>query len=375
MKASQTNLFEHSEAKVNLLGEYLKAYLPIITYAGFTKQIHLYDLFCGEGIYENQGEGSPLVLLKTVRDFYANYTGKPMIPKINFYFNDIEVDKIEKLKNVIEAKQLYQKQWGELHFSTERYEDKLPQVISHIKTLNGKKEKAFLFIDPYDYKSIRASQIKDLMCKESEVLLWQPTQFMYRFAENGTPQALIDFLSEIMEYMQWKNVQSIWDFIHQITDGFRNYLGSDYYIDTFSIKKDAQTTFCLYFFTSHPVGFMKMLETKWRIDEENGQGWDYRMDNMDIGLFGGQKPMPQTNRLKQKLILFLKNRSTYNGEIFQFASRNGFLPKHTAEVLKILDSEKRLKVIKNDTKAQKNTFYVTMNAFENQPKILSIQLR
>jgi three-Cys-motif partner protein len=69
MKASQTNLFEHSEAKVNLLGEYLKAYLPIITNAGFTKQIHLYDLFCGEGLYENQGEGSPLILLKTVRDF------------------------------------------------------------------------------------------------------------------------------------------------------------------------------------------------------------------------------------------------------------------------------------------------------------------
>jgi three-Cys-motif partner protein len=223
MKASQTNLFEHSEAKVNLLGEYLKAYLPIIAHAGFTKQIHLYDLFCGEGLYENQGEGSPLILLKTVRDFYANYTGKPMIPKVNFYFNDIEADKIEKLKNVIEEKQLYQKKWGELHFTTERYEDKLPQVISHIKTLNGKKEKAFLFIDPYDYKSIRASQIKDLMCKETEVLLWQPTQFMYRFAENGTPQALTDFLSEIMDYMQLKNVPSIWDFIHQITDGFRNY--------------------------------------------------------------------------------------------------------------------------------------------------------
>ena len=90
-KDVKTNLFNHSEAKVRLLGEYLKRYLNIISNDGYTKKIHIYDLFCGEGLYENGGEGSPLVIMREIKDLYfKNVSSYPNLPKINCFFNDLD---------------------------------------------------------------------------------------------------------------------------------------------------------------------------------------------------------------------------------------------------------------------------------------------
>jgi len=90
-KDVKTNLLNHSEAKVRLLGEYLKRYLNIICNDGYTKRIKIYDLFCGEGLYENGGEGSPIVTMRQVKDIhFVNVAKFSSIPKIDCHFNDIE---------------------------------------------------------------------------------------------------------------------------------------------------------------------------------------------------------------------------------------------------------------------------------------------
>ncbi len=45
-------------------------------------------------------------------------------------------------------------------------------------------------------------------------------------------------------------------------------LQGTHFVDTFTIQKDAQTVFCLFFFTRHIRGFEKMLEAKWRFNGE-----------------------------------------------------------------------------------------------------------
>ncbi|MBK7882939.1 MAG: hypothetical protein IPJ81_03330 [Chitinophagaceae bacterium] len=62
-RESQIVMLEHSKAKIELLEKYLQKYLNIISNDGFTNKINLFDLFCGEGIYENGGEGSPVILI------------------------------------------------------------------------------------------------------------------------------------------------------------------------------------------------------------------------------------------------------------------------------------------------------------------------
>jgi three-Cys-motif partner protein len=91
---SKNVMLEHSKAKVELYGRYLSKYLTILLRDIYTNNIYLYDLFCGAGIYENQGKGSPIVALDIIKDALLNSTSKT---KIKVLFNDKEESKIESL--------------------------------------------------------------------------------------------------------------------------------------------------------------------------------------------------------------------------------------------------------------------------------------
>ena len=67
---SKTNLLPHSEAKVDLYQTYLSIYLNILSRTSSVQKILLFDLLCGEGKYENDGEGSPLAALRTIKNHY-----------------------------------------------------------------------------------------------------------------------------------------------------------------------------------------------------------------------------------------------------------------------------------------------------------------
>jgi three-Cys-motif partner protein len=362
-------MLDHSKAKVALLQKYLEKYLNIIANDGFTEKIYIFDLFCGEGIYENEGEGSPIAILKTLKDLhFINKAKNKRTPKVDLYFNDKDEFKIERLKNIIESKKLHHNEFGKLIFRSRDYKEIIDDLAKFIQNL--KKEKAFIFIDPYGYKEIRASEIKKLLqSRKSEVLLFLPTQFMYRFDEKGTPEALIEIIDEMVNIEEWKSSNSVHQFINQFKDALKSYLGNDYFVDTFSIEKDASTVFCLFFFSSHIRGFEKMLETKWQIDEDEGKGWSFEKTG---NLFGDQ----QTNFLKEKLIsLISKNKEVYNGAVYEFTLRNGFLPKHTVEICNSLQ-ESRILVVesKKNEKVRKGAFYVSYDNYKESPQKVLFKL-
>lgn len=371
-KDVKANLLNHSEAKVRLLGEYLKRYLNIICNDGYTKRIKVFDLFCGEGLYENGGEGSPLVTMRQIKDVhFLNVAKSNSIPKIDCHFNDIEESKIKKVEQSLKDKSLYYPEFGELEFSTEDYQIQYEKLINKLPKLKPLNQKAFIFIDPYEYKHIKASQIKNLMSKgSSEVLLWLPTQFMYRFASNGTPEALKDFITEIIPNFDKWRPGNVWAFISELKVGFQNFLGNHYFVDTFTIEKDKNTVFCLFFFTSHIKGFEKMLEAKWEIDTEYGKGWDYT-DNSP-SLFHEYK----TNPLETKLKEYLKGNKRNNGEIYEFTLRQGFLPKHTNEVFYNWQNKGDLEVIlANGEKARKKSFYIAYSYYKDDNKKVTFNIK
>lgn len=371
-KDVKRNLLNHSEAKVRLLGEYLKRYLNIICNDGYTKRIKIYDLFCGEGLYKNGGKGSPLVIMKQIKDVcFVNTAKLSSIPKIDSHFNDIDASKVMKVEQALKEKSLYYPEFGELEFTTNDYQVQYEELLKELPKLKALTQKAFIFLDPYEYKHIKASQIKNLMTKgNSEVLLWLPTQFMYRFANNGTPEALKDFMLEIIpNFSKWKP-GNVWNFISQLKEGFQIFLGDNYFVDTFTIQKDMNTVFCLFFFTSHIKGFEKMLEAKWEIDTEQGKGWDY--SGNQPSLFHVYK----TNPLEMKLKEFLKGKKRYNGELYEFTLRQGFLSKHTNEIFYNWQNKGELEVLTtNGERARKKSFYISYNYFKKDYKKVNFNLK
>jgi three-Cys-motif partner protein len=352
------HLLDHSEIKVQLLGRYLKRFLPIIANLDYNERIRIYDLFCGEGVYENGGEGSPLVILQAIKKLKESGVVRRPLPPIDRQFNDKVEYKVLKTKKAAEEKGLIDESSGKTVFTVNDYQEEVKILIELFSKL--KKEKAFVFIDPYGYKHIKASDIRDLLkAKNAEVLLFLPTQFMYRFDQSGTPEALKDFIEELVEYQDWKETDSVWKFIDQLKTSFRNYLGNDYFVDTFTIQKDANTVFCLFFFSSHIRGFEKMLEAKWEIDTEQGKGWQY-----DIGgpsLFFAQR----TNALEEKLKKFFEKPKS-NGQIYEFTLHCGFLPSHCTEVLNNLQKKEELSTKRSDgQKTRKGAFYISYEHYKS----------
>ena len=366
-KPSKDYLNPHSAAKVRLLGEYLGRYLSVISNAGFSQRIHLYDLFCGRGIYDGGGEGSPLVIMRAINDLVRFGNVRGALPAISCTFNDINPAHIESTKLAIEAAKLVQPPIDRVQFTVKDYEVAVKELIDFIPTLG--KEKAFVFIDPYGYKHIRASDIKALLKdKKSEVLLFLPIQFIYRFDNKGTPESWKDFVDELVQYENWKKNDSEYEFIEQLTTGFRRYMGEELFVDRFTILKDPNTQFALFFFSSHIRGFEKMLEAKWEIDKEEGRGWAY---HNNIGMFATMV----TNELEEKLTEFLKVPRT-NKEVYEFTLHAGFLPKHTNEIFKNWqDNRSNFTVTtKEGTPARKGAFYINYENYFDTPDRVKMQL-
>lgn len=360
-KDVKENLLSHSEAKVNLLGEYISRYLNIIYNDGFTTCINVYDLFCGAGIYEDGGEGSPLVIMRAVKDAHYKSAARSVSKtKVKCSFNDIDQVKTDKVKRAISDKNLFYPEFGTVNYSSIDYKEYLKFLVGHLGSLN--KEKAFVFLDPYEYKHIKIGHIKKLMSnKKTEVLLWLPTQFMYRFETNGTPTALKDFIEELVPYEKWNSSSNVWSFVEELKNAFQKAMGGKYFVDNFTIQKDNNTVFCLFFFTSHIKGFEKMLESKWKIDSEQGKGWNYTGNSPS--LFHEYKMNPLEVSLKG----FLKESNRTNGEVYEFTLRQGFLPKHTNEVFTEWQKSNRLSVtLENGKVARRNAFYISYKRYKEE---------
>ncbi len=366
-KDVKANLLEHSEVKVRLLGEYLTRYLSVIANLEYNQKIRIYDLFCGKGRYDDGGEGSPLIIAKAIDALYKSGVIRGQFPEINCYFNDLDGEKVANVEKEVDALNLDKEAFGIIEYSSNDYQEEMDKLVALLPAI--KNEKVFIFIDPYGYKHIRASDIASLLKnKNAEVLLFLPTQFMYRFDQEGTPESLKDFIEELVPYKDWKETDSIWGFINQLKDAFRDYLGGNFCVDTFTIQKDPRTVFCLFFFSSHIRGFEKMLEAKWQIDNEEGKGWEY---DAQPSLFVALKTNPLAEKLKEYL---KKGRS--NGEVYSFTLHSGFLPKHTNEILTTWQRQGVLDVILTDgNPARKKAFYISYDNYKEDPRKVIIKTK
>lgn len=345
LKSSQIDMEEHSAKKVELLQKYLDAYLSVIGHDNYTEEIHCYDMFCGEGQYPNGGIGSPIVFANALRKSAAIHKSK----RFSLVFNDKNSEKVKRVQALVGELGTIP---SNLHIfeSNKDFEEMVRWVIPRLEKL--RKEKALLFIDPYGYKDTPPSLIRELMKSgNAEVILFLPTQHMFRFSRNGTPESLQMYLEELQMGRQLPFGHTITDYLNFILDGFRAIM-PECFVDSFSIRKDAKTWFCLFFFTTNLKGAEKMLEAKWTMDQHQGRGWSYTHSGSEL-LF---RLDAHINPLEKELENFLKEGAKTNAQLYEFVIRNGYLPKHANEILRSFQKASRIHVSPSSVK--KGAFYL-----------------
>lgn len=181
----KTVMLEHSKAKVELYSRYLARYLNILGQTSGVNRIYIFDLFCGEGIYEDNSKGSPIVALDVIDYFHFLSDGK--CPNIELWLNDngeseIErgISKAERVHRIISSRHIASS--VKILCTQEDYKHIYVRALDTIR--RSQKAEGLFFIDPYGYKEVQPSHIKDiLVCDNTEVILFVPASHMYRFAE------------------------------------------------------------------------------------------------------------------------------------------------------------------------------------------------
>lgn len=357
---SQTSLLNHSEAKVNLYGKYLSIYLNVLSRSPI-KNIYLFDLFCGEGIYKDGGKGSPIVALECVRNHYNGNNNT--CPNLFINFNDSEVSEIEVGKLKIDrvkdfASKIFRPENVQLGFTSIDYNIIIPKVIERTNSLRGD-ERALIFVDPWGYKEINPSDIKDLMKNgKTEVILFLPIYFMSRFANKSKDvefkggRALRLFMEKLFGSVEAvPHIEGQKEFIYHIQEQFKVYMNLKY-VDSFKIERENNNWFCIFFFTSNKRGFHKMLDAKWSIDKKRGDGFKVG-DDIKIELFDELK----ISGYEDKVLSYLRsNHNATNISLFDFGLENNFLPKHTKAVLDELRKSHMFELNSLDDKPAKSYY-------------------
>lgn len=355
-KDSQIKMYDHSKAKVDLFKRYFSIYLNIMHRVEYISTIYLYDLFAGEGQYTDGSIGSPIAAMECIKEHY--YSNHNSCPEIRILFNDFSKSQIETDKYKIDrVKELCDKIYKPENVKVEYSKIDSSKILAHInKDLNNLKpnERALLFIDPWGYKEIKPNELKSILYNgKTEVILFLPISFMYRFAEKalvdkdfsgGRP--LEEFLRELFGETMPDTKNQI-RFIESIKQQFKKYINLKF-VDTFTIERDNNSFFCLFFFTSNKVGYHKMLDAKWKFDEKLGRAFEIQSNSKQSSMFDAVTEVDYLSQLEEYL---RKVGSMTNIELLDFGLENGFLPKHTKKVLDLLNKSDKIIVESLDGKA------------------------
>lgn len=371
--SAKKNLFDHSEAKVKLYSRYLSIYLNVLSRT-FVKNIYLFDLFCGEGIYEDGGQGSPIAALETIKRHY--YSNEEKCPNLYIAFNDTGLSEIETGKKKIQrvqelSEKIFKPKNVNIGFSEIDYSILIEKVIGRTAKLKND-ERSLVFIDPWGYKEINPSDIRRLLNNgKTEVILFLPIYFMSRFANKAKDhdfrggEALRSFLGELFGSIenlpQYKNQK---EFIFIIQEQFKQFLNLKY-VDSFKIERENNQWFALYFFTSNSKGFQKMLESKWSIDKKHGSGFKHG-DDIVVDIFD---EITLSNYDRKVLMYLRENPTATNKDLRDFGLENNFLPKHTKQVLDRLREMHEMEIISLDDKAA-SSYYLS-----NEERLVNIKLK
>ena len=369
----------HSQAKVDFYEKYLNRYLRILCLAEHIKKIHIYDVFCGMGIYEDGGKGSPIVAFDTIKTTLTEEKIKQNNTQIFLVVNDIEQQKIERVKNYIGSENQNICDVKYYNYDIEQMFNLVQQEVSKTKS----DTRNIIFIDPYGYKSIKKEILYNLMVNgKTEIILFLPISHMHRFTQKAIQdeetvqyEPLRNFVNSFFpenHKMRQKQLP-VMEYIQFISDALK--FNDKFFATSYFIERDSTNYFALFFISSHILGFQKILEVKWFLDEESGRG--FKIPQPQKSLFAEEIAEEIKNgnadRLEKLLLANLSEPKT-NRQILEITLKSEFLPKHTTEIFeKWQKNNIHFKVLDINTnkEARKNSFYISEKEEKVQFKIES----
>lgn len=341
----------HTRAKHEILRRYLQAWMVILSQGRFPEILYV-DGFAGPGEYSGGEAGSPIIAL----DAALNHK-HPLSAKFHFLFVEKDADRADHLRQQVAQRTLPSNFNVLVDGGTtfeESFDKRYPEFVR-----NGRLIPTFAFIDPFGWKGTPLNLVKKILTQRScEVFI----NFMYEEINRflGHPDQVENFDS-FFGTSAWRTCIGESDsrlrnrclhdlYLRQLHDG-----GGARYVRSFEMSNARDVTdYYLFYATNALLGLEKMKEAMWRVDDSGEFRFSDATDSNQLVLF---ERAPNLPALRHRILAACGGRDISVGDIKTFVVvETPFRETHCNGILKTLESEGRLKVVRAKPGRRKGAF-------------------
>lgn len=342
--------------KTKVYEEYITGYLPkLLIQFG---QCMMFDLFCGPG-KNGEEKGSPLILMDQLKYILSS----PHIQqreglRVDVFFNDQEKSFIDNLEKELSALN-YDRSTVHVKLTHQCCKGVLPGLVDRYGAM---KEPKFFFLDPFKYSDVRMGDLSSLMALQyTEVLLFVPLFHTYRFvsasAEFSEGHKTRAFIEEFTSRGISDYTDTL-DYLLSIKERLESELarhGEKPYVREILLDAGTKKN-ALFLITRHQAGMLLMNKTVLRLTD--GGSVIKVKDAEQMDLFSSAAITDTYKLLSKNVEQLVKERGQIgisNRELVDFVIRQGYLPKHGREIVKVLVDAGRAVVLSENREPLTNS--------------------
>jgi len=327
---------EGTRTKLALFSTYAKEWLPVFASPQYQRAIvTIADFFAGPGRDVDGREGSPLLLLRVIREYGEQIRRNDI--QVRLELNEKGKEKAATLRAVMEEQNIPADlcTWTVHTLSFEKAFEELHPRLSSGPNL--------LLLDQQGIKFIPDAVFQRIVSLEkTDFIFFIASSFIRRFWDH-------EYFKQHLRIPGSKVTGRAFSEIHRVvTDYYRGLVPNDMrlFLAPFSIKKGGNI-YGLVFGSAHTLGISKFLRVCWEFDEARGEA-NFDIDGEAIDeatpyLFEEMNTPSKLSRFERNLSERLLNGSLRtDGDVYEECLREGMLPRHGRGVLRALIREGRI---------------------------------
>jgi len=345
------NLFEKpfddgTKVKLEIFRNYLVEWLPVFI-SNFEnthwENIFIYDFFAGEGKDSEGTLGSSLIILDVLNSFEHLISITKV--KINVIFNEKDEKTFQKLINNIKVFR-YNKEKISIHLYNKPFQELFLELYP--KMMTHDKLPKLMILDQFGIKEITNDIFKKLInFKRTDFVFFISSSFVRRFNELPEFKSYLSISKESFEDSKPFHSHKV------VFNYYKSLVDTNYMLAPFSIKKGINI-YGLIFGSNHTLGIEKFLKVGWKINPNTGDA-NYNIDEEKIidgqlSVFEEENTIKKLGLLESRLkSLILEEKETSLYKVYLETLHFGCQPKHCNEVLRKIEKENKINVIKTRT--------------------------
>ena len=170
----------HTTAKHNILKKYVQAWAPILALGSKHRRFVYIDGFSGPGEYKGGEDGSPILVLKSIKGHQLS----EKLSKKEFVniFIEKRKDRCENLRNVIEKRVSPVPDWIKYDVVNSDFNSEMKRILDRLESNGEELAPCFCFVDPFGWDDIDYDVLAKVMKYEkAELLITFMAGYLERF--------------------------------------------------------------------------------------------------------------------------------------------------------------------------------------------------